>query len=214
MSQFEVDPSQTFLAAICLPRTTSNEKVELKLGQITSEELETVKRFNDLHSRSIIFRHIHEEVVNYKLDQTWPNLMFIAHTILDKFEEFVLTLSHLETPIRQVQASFHEVLKNRRLQDELVVLGGAVNLSCWIPKVESAIIRLTPYQTSPYPFVVFADLERLMASAFSMRRKTLANNLKPFMSATDLIALGIDPGLRPEQISIPDYVQIAKFISN
>ena len=142
MSQFEVDPSQTFLAAICLPRTTSNEKVELKLGQITSEELETVKRFNDLHSRSIIFRHIHEEVVNYKLDQTWPNLMFIAHTILDKFEEFVLTLSHLETPIRQVQASFHEVLKNRRLQDELVVLGGAVNLSCWIPKVESAINQL------------------------------------------------------------------------
>ena len=82
------------------------------------------------------------------------------------------------------------------------------------PKVESAIIRLIPYQTSPYPPVEFAKLERLMASAFSMRRKTLANNLKPLISAAELITLGIDPGLRPEQISIHDYVQIAKFINN
>ncbi len=82
------------------------------------------------------------------------------------------------------------------------------------PKVESAIIRLIPYQTSPYPEVKFAELERLMASAFSMRRKTLANNLKPLLNAADLLALGIDPGLRPEQISVTDYVQIAKFITN
>jgi 16S rRNA (adenine1518-N6/adenine1519-N6)-dimethyltransferase len=47
-----------------------------------------------------------------------------------------------------------------------------------------------------------------------MRRKTLANNLKPLMTANDLIRLNIDPGLRPEQISIMDYVHIAKFITN
>lgn len=82
------------------------------------------------------------------------------------------------------------------------------------PKVDSAIIRLTPYQQSPYPVVAFSVLERLMACAFSMRRKTLANNLKPVLSATELSALGIDPSLRPEQISVADYVHIAKFISN
>jgi 16S rRNA (adenine1518-N6/adenine1519-N6)-dimethyltransferase len=82
------------------------------------------------------------------------------------------------------------------------------------PKVDSAIIRLTPYQQSPYPVVAFPVLERLMACAFSMRRKTLANNLKPLLSATELSALGIDPSLRPEQISVADYVHIAKFISN
>lgn len=82
------------------------------------------------------------------------------------------------------------------------------------PKVESAIIRITPYQTSPYPLVEFSNLERLVACAFSMRRKTLANNLKPLLKASDLVALGIDPQQRPEQISVTDYVQIAKFINN
>lgn len=81
------------------------------------------------------------------------------------------------------------------------------------PKVESAIVRLTPYQASPYPPVNFATLERLVASAFSMRRKTLANNLKTLLTAAELSALGINPCLRPEQISVTEYVQIAKFIT-
>ena len=77
------------------------------------------------------------------------------------------------------------------------------------PKVDSAVVRLTPHLISPYPFVAFADLEQLVARAFSMRRKTLANNLKPEISAAELTALGIDPGLRPEQISVVDYVRLA-----
>lgn len=81
------------------------------------------------------------------------------------------------------------------------------------PKVDSAIVRLIPYQVSPYPKVEFASLERLMACAFSMRRKTLANNLKSLLKASDLVGLNIDPGLRPEQISVTDYVQIAKFLA-
>ena len=82
------------------------------------------------------------------------------------------------------------------------------------PKVESAVVRLTPHRISPYPVVDFSELERLVASAFSMRRKTLANNLKPLLSASDLIGIGIDPGQRPEQISVKDYVQIANYINN
>lgn len=81
------------------------------------------------------------------------------------------------------------------------------------PKVDSAIVRLTPLHDSPYPHVAFEDLERLVACAFSMRRKTLANNLKPFLDAASISALNIDPGKRPEQISIMEYVQLAKFIS-
>ena len=81
------------------------------------------------------------------------------------------------------------------------------------PKVESAIVSLTPWQASPYAEVPFAELERLVARAFSMRRKTLANNLKPLLSAAELTALGIDPTLRPEQIDINEYVQIVKFVT-
>lgn len=81
------------------------------------------------------------------------------------------------------------------------------------PKVESAIVCMTPYRVSPYPAVPFTELERLVACAFSMRRKTLANNLKPILNAAELTTLGINPLLRPEQISVSEYVQIAKFVS-
>lgn len=76
------------------------------------------------------------------------------------------------------------------------------------PKVESAIVRLIPHKVSPYPVVPFANLERLVASAFSMRRKTLANNLKPWITAEQLMTINIDPSLRPEQISVAQYATI------
>lgn len=81
------------------------------------------------------------------------------------------------------------------------------------PKVESAIVRLTPYPVSPHPTVSEKVLERLVAQSFSMRRKTLANNLKNQMDITELAALGIDAKKRPEQITVAEYVQIAKFIA-
>lgn len=83
-----------------------------------------------------------------------------------------------------------------------------------VPKVDSAVVRLTPWQTSPFPPVKISELQSLVARAFSMRRKTLANNLKPILSAARLIELDIDPGLRPEQISVMDYVRMTNFLSN
>ena len=73
------------------------------------------------------------------------------------------------------------------------------------PKVDSAIVRLIPYKQSPYPTVAWSNLEKLVAQAFGMRRKTLANNLKPLLSAAQIAAIGIDPGLRPEQLSVEQY---------
>ncbi|MBA2652455.1 MAG: 16S rRNA (adenine(1518)-N(6)/adenine(1519)-N(6))-dimethyltransferase RsmA [Tatlockia sp.] len=80
------------------------------------------------------------------------------------------------------------------------------------PKVDSAVVRLIPHQTQVYPTVEIPALEQLVAQAFGMRRKTLANNLKPLMTAAQLSELGIDPLARPEQISVKDYVQITQFL--
>jgi 16S rRNA (adenine1518-N6/adenine1519-N6)-dimethyltransferase len=82
------------------------------------------------------------------------------------------------------------------------------------PKVDSAVVRLSPHKDSPFAKVAVGDLERLVASAFSMRRKTLNNNLKGVIPANQLEILGIDGSKRPEQISVSEYVQLAKFISN
>jgi 16S rRNA (adenine1518-N6/adenine1519-N6)-dimethyltransferase len=71
------------------------------------------------------------------------------------------------------------------------------------PKVQSALVRLSPLER---PLIVDDDLLR---KAFSARRKTVRNALPEI----DFAALGIDPGLRPENLSALDYERITRSIS-
>ena len=52
-------------------------------------------------------------------------------------------------------------------------------------------------------------LQRVVREAFSMRRKTLRNTLKNLISAEQLEAIGIDTTLRPERLTLQEYVRIA-----
>ncbi|OGA68726.1 MAG: 16S rRNA (adenine(1518)-N(6)/adenine(1519)-N(6))-dimethyltransferase [Betaproteobacteria bacterium RIFCSPLOWO2_12_FULL_65_14] len=67
------------------------------------------------------------------------------------------------------------------------------------PKVESALVRLVPLER---PLRVD---ENLLRKAFSARRKTLKNALP----GIDFAALGIDPRLRPENLSPQDYARLS-----
>jgi 16S rRNA (adenine1518-N6/adenine1519-N6)-dimethyltransferase len=71
------------------------------------------------------------------------------------------------------------------------------------PKVESAVIRLEPLAQ-----ILEID-DELLRRAFSARRKTLRNALPE----VDFASLGIDPGLRPENLSALDYERITRSIS-
>ncbi len=77
------------------------------------------------------------------------------------------------------------------------------------PKVESAIVRLRPYTLSPWPAHDPARLLSLVTQAFGQRRKTLRNALREHVDAKTLDSLGIDPGARPETLSVADYVRLA-----
>ncbi|WP_028115701.1 16S rRNA (adenine(1518)-N(6)/adenine(1519)-N(6))-dimethyltransferase RsmA [Ferrimonas senticii] len=81
------------------------------------------------------------------------------------------------------------------------------------PKVDSAVVRLVPHEVKPYPADDIRQLEKLVASAFAMRRKTLRNNLKGQLNDEEFAELGIDPTLRPENISVPEFVAMANHIS-
>jgi len=74
------------------------------------------------------------------------------------------------------------------------------------PKVESAVVRLVPLATAPDCDQTV--LEEIVRGAFSARRKTLRNALP--LAAEDYAALGLDPGLRPENLSPADYVRVAR----
>lgn len=82
------------------------------------------------------------------------------------------------------------------------------------PKVDSAILRLSPWQDQPYQAKDEKHLSELVAQAFSMRRKTLRNNLKKIVSAEQIEALGIDPSQRAESLSILEFVTLSNFITS
>ncbi len=80
------------------------------------------------------------------------------------------------------------------------------------PKVQSAIVRLTPWVKSPWPACSEAQLRRIVQASFAQRRKTLRNNLKGLIDSADLESLGIDPGTRAETLELTQFIGIANAI--
>jgi len=77
------------------------------------------------------------------------------------------------------------------------------------PRVESAIVRLVPRPPAELAGVDEVRFAAVVTRAFSHRRKTLRNALAPAVDAAALERLGIDPGLRPENLSFAEYRRIA-----
>ena len=77
------------------------------------------------------------------------------------------------------------------------------------PKVQSAVIRLTPLEKPPVNVADPRKLEQVVALAFSMRRKTLRNALKPILSTAEIEAAGVDPGARAETLDLARFAALA-----
>ncbi len=81
------------------------------------------------------------------------------------------------------------------------------------PKVTSAIVEIIP-RTKPLADVEFHKLERVVAAAFNQRRKMIKSSLKAVFSNSEevLKSANINPELRPEQIKIEQFCQLAKLL--
>lgn len=77
------------------------------------------------------------------------------------------------------------------------------------PKVDSAIVRLTPRQTPPVELHDISVLSQVVTQAFSQRRKTLRNSMKKLLETEEITALDIDPSQRPEQLSLEEFARLA-----
>ena len=68
------------------------------------------------------------------------------------------------------------------------------------PRVRSTVVRMVPRRT---PLFDMQDPQRfagLVARVFSMRRKTLARSLRPWLTRRQIAAAGVDPLERPERL--------------
>ncbi|MFT4928279.1 MAG: 16S rRNA (adenine1518-N6/adenine1519-N6)-dimethyltransferase [Phenylobacterium sp.] len=82
------------------------------------------------------------------------------------------------------------------------------------PKVESMVIRLTPKPPSKRTVKNIKDLNRVCLEAFNQRRKTLRNCLKNIIPVTTIEALGIDPTLRPEYLTLENFITLANWLTD
>lgn len=93
-----------------------------------------------------------------------------------------------------------------RVESLFVIGPGAFRPS---PKVDSAVVRLIPFETPPHPIEDPDLFARMLSQCFSMRRKTLRNGLKEWLTAEEILALGIDPSDRPERLPPEAFVALA-----
>jgi 16S rRNA (adenine1518-N6/adenine1519-N6)-dimethyltransferase len=77
------------------------------------------------------------------------------------------------------------------------------------PRVVSAIVRLTPKTLGEEALRLLPSLDALVRQAFNQRRKTLRNSLKALLAEDEIRAAGVDPGLRPERLSLQDFLRLA-----
>lgn len=77
------------------------------------------------------------------------------------------------------------------------------------PKVVSSFVRLTPYEQPAVPQEHAREYGIVVAAAFSQRRKTLRNSLRPLLEEADIAAAGLDPGARAETVTPLGYAALA-----
>ena len=83
-----------------------------------------------------------------------------------------------------------------------------------VPKVESAVVRMTPFVPPPHPARDASRFRAIVTAAFAQRRKTLRNTLKGYFGAEDFERLGVDARLRAQDLRVEDFVRLADEIVN
>ena len=80
------------------------------------------------------------------------------------------------------------------------------------PKVDSQIIRLTPYENPPHAAKNFDLFAQIVKAAFAQRRKTLKNTLKQLVNRATLEKAGINPSARAETITLESFVKLSNIV--
>ncbi len=81
------------------------------------------------------------------------------------------------------------------------------------PKVESAVVRMTPRAQPAVRLDDEATFARVVSAAFAQRRKTLRNSLKALLTEQQIRALGIAPDARAETLSLEQFAALSNAVT-
>lgn len=80
------------------------------------------------------------------------------------------------------------------------------------PEVHSAVVCLRPRAAVIAGDVSDDSFRRVVSAAFSSRRKTLRNALAGLLDGSEIVAAGIDAGLRPENLDVTEFARLARIV--
>jgi len=84
------------------------------------------------------------------------------------------------------------------------------------PKVDSSVLAVDLYETPPLTSEETDQLFNLAHAAFNQKRKMLRSSLRPLLGGdpdavnSTLDQAGIDPGARPENLTLADWIRLVK----
>lgn len=81
------------------------------------------------------------------------------------------------------------------------------------PKVQSAVVRLTPYSEVPYKADNLKLLSQIVNLCFQQRRKTLKNCLNTLTQYLSQDTAVVDLTKRPEQLTVEEFVTLCNCIN-
>jgi 16S rRNA (adenine1518-N6/adenine1519-N6)-dimethyltransferase len=80
------------------------------------------------------------------------------------------------------------------------------------PAVTSSVVRMRPLPADHWDIEDIGQLSRIVAAAFSKRRKTLRNALKGLVDENTMRSADVDPSARPEQVSVEAWIRLARHL--
>ena len=81
------------------------------------------------------------------------------------------------------------------------------------PKVDSAVVRLLPKAADEIGIADPLLFEALVRHAFGQRRKTLRNAVQAICSSADILAVGLRPEARAEQLHVSEFIALANHLA-
>jgi len=223
----EIGPGQGALTCQLLPLVEEMHAIELDrdLIPLLESTCQSIGKLN-IHSSDVLrfdFSELYRDgeplriVGNLPYNISTPLIFHILqNTGIIKDMHFMLQKEVVERMAAAPDSGTYgrlSVMVQRYCQVEriLTVGPGAFNPS---PKVDSSVVRLTPWESAPVTIDDEESFQEVVKAAFSQRRKTLRNSLRALVTTEQFESAGVDPVRRAETLSMEEFAKLANTVTN
>jgi len=221
----EIGPGQGALTCQLLPLVGEMDAVELDrdLIPLLEQSCQPIGKLT-IHSSDVLkfdFSSLYQEgqplriVGNLPYNISTPLIFHILqNTGIIKDMYFMLQKEVVERMAATPDSGTYgrlSVMVQRYCQVEriLTVGPGAFNPP---PKVDSSVVRLTPWESAPVTIDDEEHFQEVVRAAFSQRRKTLRNSLRALVTTEQFESAGVDPVRRAETLSLEEFALLSNTV--